>query len=88
MPYVAFHFLVLCPILHPVAARNGEMLVVRPGHPDRPIVVMHLTSDGWRPVRVGPPNYGAVICREDDGVIRSLDGASSSLASHPLVQSA
>ncbi len=81
-----YRFLVLSPILHPVPAKAGDVLVVRPGHATRPIAVVRHENSEWIFVRSGPPNYGALLCREDDGVIIEL--SSASLAAHPLVQSA
>jgi hypothetical protein len=65
-------FSVQQPMIHPVPARAGDGLVVRVGHPTRPIVVVRRLDGKWRPVRVGPPNYGALIGLEEDGVISLL----------------
>ena len=73
-------------MLHPVRAAVGDRLVVRPGHPERPIAVMRLIDGEWRPIRVGPPNYGALILREDDGIIRQRLSAAVPPAAHPLVR--
>jgi hypothetical protein len=83
-PYV---YDVTTTMMHPVRARVGDRLVVRPGHLDRPVVVVRRDGDGWRPVVVGPPNYGALVGLEIDGVIRSRSCALA-LAEHPLARSA
>lgn len=83
-----YRFVVCAPMLHPVAARVGDVLVVRPGHAERPLVVTRCTEGEWRAIRIGPPNYGALLVREDEGVIRQLIPGGASLATHPLVQSA
>ena len=44
-------FTVLAPILHPVAARPGDVLVVRFGCPETPAVVTRQTGAGWVAVR-------------------------------------
>ena len=85
-PPATYRYLVLSPILHPVAARDGDVLIVRPGHADRPIVVVREIAGAWRPIRVGPPNFGALIVREDDGFIYDLSGSPSSIADHPVLQ--
>lgn len=77
---------VLVPMLHPVRARVGDRLVVRPGH-ERPVVVVRRGPEGWAPIAVGPPNYGALIGMEYDGVIRERTHAPA-LALHPLAQTA
>jgi hypothetical protein len=43
-----------------------------------------------RPVRIGPPNYGALLLLEDEGVISLCPGrrVDVPLARHPLIQSA
>jgi len=84
MPYV---YDVTMTMMHPVRARIGDRLVVRPGHPDRPVVVVRRDGAGWHPVVIGPPNYGALIGLELDGVIRSR-ACPLALAQHPLVRSA
>jgi hypothetical protein len=84
LPYV---YDVLVPMLHPVRARVGDRLVVRPGHLERPVVVVRRDGTGWRPVVIGPANYGALIGLELDGVIRERLNVSP-LAAHPLVRSA
>lgn len=75
-------------MLHPVRARPGDMLVVRPGHPERPVIVMEGAGTKWRPVRIGPPNYGALIGLEDDGAITLRHPSCSSLAAHPMARPA
>jgi hypothetical protein len=87
---LAYVYDVHCHMMHPVRARRGDILVVRPGHPTRPIVVSRVVDGVRRPVRVGPPNYGALLVLEDDGVISENVGAVSllPLARHPLVRQA
>lgn len=87
---LAYVYDVHCHMLHPVRARPGDMLVVRPGHPTRPIVVSRMIDGCMRPVAGGPPNYGALLVLEDDGVIRLHPGARVAvpLSEHPLIQSA
>ncbi|WP_353268587.1 hypothetical protein [Gemmatimonas sp.] len=80
---------VLVDMIHPVRAHVGDRLVVRPGHPLRPVVVMALDQEGdWQPARLGPPNYGALIGLEIDGVISLRQPVSVPLSSHPLAQTA
>lgn len=84
---LAYVYDVLVTMIHPVQAHPGDRLVVRPGHPTRPVVVMALDPEGdWQPARVGPPNYGALIGLELDGVIRLRGEASVPLSAHPLAQ--
>lgn len=73
----AFFFDVLDPILHPVAARAGDVIVVRPGTPI-PVAVMRRVGTSWRLVRKGPPNYGALLHPLLDGAIsaQTRDAAS------------
>lgn len=47
---------VLLHLIHPVRALPEDMLVVRPGHPERPIVVSRHVNGCMRPVRIGPPD--------------------------------
>ncbi len=82
---IAFVYDVHVEMLHPVRARPGCRLVVRPGHPERPVVVVQRTADGWAPVRLGPPNYGALVGLETDGAITLLAPSAASLDAHPLV---
>ncbi|WP_461411758.1 hypothetical protein [Gemmatimonas sp.] len=53
-------------MLHPVRAKPGHRLIVRPGHPERPVVVVRRTGNDWEPVRLGPPSFDAiaVMCRD------------------------
>lgn len=85
LPYV---YDVHVEMLHPVRAKPGHRLVVRPGHPKRPVVVVQRAGDDWEPVRLGPPNYGALIAHEEAGVISQCHPVYASLAEHPAVQSA
>lgn len=73
-------------MLHPVRAKPGDRLIVRPGHPERPVVVVRRTGDDWEPVRVGPPNYGALIDHAESGVISQRHPVYASLAAHPAVR--
>jgi len=66
-------------MIHPVQAKPGDRLVVRPGHA-RPIVVVRKMKGQWAPVRIGPPNFGALILQEDDGVIILRQPAYADLA--------
>lgn len=60
-------FDVVVDMLHPVRARAGQVLVVRPGTAQPMLVVRHGTTDV---IREGPPNYGALLVLLDEGVIR------------------
>lgn len=85
----AYLFEVISPIVHPVAAKSGDIIAVRPGHGDRPVVVFRSIRGAWTPVTIGPPNYGAFIVREDEGFIRQIFASPSvPLALHPLVRTA
>jgi hypothetical protein len=85
----AYLYEVIDPITHPVPARTGDILAVRPGHPTRPIVVFRMVAGEWTPVTVGPPNFGALLVREDDGVIQQIFSSfSQPLAAHPALRSA
>jgi hypothetical protein len=58
-------------MLYPVRARAGDVLVVRPGHATRAVVVMRDEgAAGWQPVVVASPDYGALVALEGAGVIR------------------
>lgn len=83
LPYL---YDVLMPMLHPVRARTGDRLVVTPGHPTLPVVVVRKIAGGWQRVEVGPPNYGALLLQEDDAVIRARSSSSPPLCEHPLVR--
>lgn len=65
MPGV-YVFDVLTPIIHPVLARPGEVLVVAPGTAHPVIVVKRGTQ---QVLREGPPNYGALAGLIADGVL-------------------
>lgn len=88
MPVQPYRYVVCSPILHPVAARTGDVLIVRPGHPTHPIVVIRRVAGAWEPVRIGPPNYGALLVQEDEGAITPLLRSAPSLAADPFVRSA
>lgn len=64
----AYLFDVVSPILHPVAAREGDVLVVRPGTAV-PLAVVRKKGAGWECIRTGPPNYGALLLPLLDGAI-------------------
>ena len=66
MSDVVYVFDVLVPILHPVLAKAGEVIVVRPGT-DHPMLVVQRGTT--RVLREGPPNYGALAGLLSDGVI-------------------
>lgn len=74
-------------MLHPVRAKPGDRLIVRPGH-ERPVVVVRRAGGDWEPVRIGPPNYGALIGLADDGAITQIYPVYALLAQHPAVRSA
>jgi hypothetical protein len=54
--------------IHPVPARTGDVLVVRPGT-EVPIAVVRLVRGRWTVVHVGPPNYGALLIPLCDGLL-------------------
>jgi hypothetical protein len=54
--------------IHPVPARTGDVLVVRPGTAV-PIAVVRLVRGQWAVVHVGPPNYGALLIPLCDGLL-------------------
>jgi hypothetical protein len=70
------------PMIHPVRAVPGEVVVVTPGHPTAPVAVMQPTAHGpWICLRVGPPNYGALLTPLLDGVLSErTPGAAAILA--------
>jgi hypothetical protein len=82
-----FVFDVLTHLLFPVRARPADMLVVRPGHPTRPIVVSRLIDGVMRPVRLGPPDYRGLVMLERAGVIRHTSEfrTAAPFERHPLV---
>lgn len=86
----AYLYEVLSPILHPVPARTGDLLAVRPGHATHPVVVLRRVGGRWSPVDIGPPNYGAILLREDEGALTPVyaSDAQRPLAAHPAVRSA
>jgi hypothetical protein len=65
-PYL---FDVLLPMIHPVRAVPGDVIAVRPGHPHHPVAVVRWSGGAWTLVRVGPPNYGALLIPLLDGVL-------------------
>jgi hypothetical protein len=65
-PYL---FNVLVPLIHPVLATPGDVIAVRPGHSVYPVAVVRYVAGQWVVVRVGPPNYGALLIPLLDGVI-------------------
>lgn len=66
LPAGTYVFDVLVPIIHPVVARPGEVLVVAPGTACPLLVVRRGTT---QVVRSGPPNYGALAGLLTDGVL-------------------
>lgn len=64
-----FLFSVQLPLIHPVRACPGDVLAVLPGHPTHAVCVMRPRAGAWQLVRVGPPNYGALLIPLLDGVI-------------------
>jgi hypothetical protein len=68
-PSVLFAFRVDTPIIHPIAAKEGDVIVVQPGT-DRPVMLM----------REAPPNYGAVLERFESGALSSLGDPDAALA--------
>lgn len=63
-------YVVLIAVLHPVTARVGDRIVVRPGHPCRPVVVVRRAANNeWEPIAVGPPHLDAIVRMEAEGVI-------------------
>jgi hypothetical protein len=81
-----FVFDVLLPMLFPVHASAGDVLVVEPGHPTRPIMVVRRSPAGYEELRVGPANFGALIVLWDEGVIVERSSASVMLFVHPTVE--
>ncbi len=58
-------------IIAPLLAREGDALVVRTGHPERPIVLVRQSEDGtWYPVRLGPIVPDAYRALEIAGLLR------------------
>lgn len=86
----AYLYDVTSPILHPVPARVGDLLAVRPGHPTHPVVVLRKVGGRWSPVDIGPPNYGAILLRETEGALTPVFASVTGLplAEHPVVRSA
>lgn len=66
---VPFLYEVNVELLHPVRAKPGDVLGVRPGHATRPVVVLRYLNGKWSPVNEGPPNYGAILGLAEDGAI-------------------
>lgn len=87
-PVEPYRYVVNSPMLHPVVACSGDVLVVRPGHPTRPLAVVRHVKGRWRLVRLGPPNFGAIVGLECDGVVTALSAGSPALAEHPALRSA
>jgi hypothetical protein len=81
-----FVFDVLLPMLFPVQASAGDALVVEPGHPTAPIMVVRRTAAGYEARRVGPANFGALLVLWDEGVIVERSSASVMLFAHPSVE--
>jgi len=68
MRSAAYLFDVLGAFIHPVPARQGDVLVLRPGT-EVPIAVTRLVRGKWTVVHVGPPNYGALLIPMCDGLL-------------------
>lgn len=68
MQSAAYVFDVIEPFIHPVPARAGDVLVVRPGT-DVPMAVVRKIRQKWTVVHVGPPNYGALLIPICDGLL-------------------
>lgn len=83
IPYV---YEVHVEMLHPVRAKPGDRLVVRPGNTDAPLFVSRNVGGTWTCVHVGPPNFGAVIGLESDGVLTQLYPQYLPLSSDPAIQ--
>lgn len=70
----AFVLRVLAPMLFPIAARAGQLLVVTPGHPTHTVTV--LTPDARRVLRHRHVEdgalYGPILCLDADGVVAFL----------------
>jgi hypothetical protein len=64
-------FDVRSPVIGPFAARSGDRVVVRPGHAERPVVVVRHGADGWYPVVIGQPDYDAIRCLAAVGVLEA-----------------
>jgi hypothetical protein len=75
-------------MMHPVRAKPGHLLIVRPGHEERPVLVMERHGSGWRPLRIGPPNFGALIGLEEDQAITLRYPLYASLSQHPALRQA
>lgn len=65
----AYLFDVTGSFIHPVPAREGDVLVVRPGTAV-PIAVVRVVRGQWVVVYVGPPNYGALLLPLCDGLLK------------------
>lgn len=67
----SFVLRVCVPIIAPIVARAGQLLVVTPGHPTHTVVVV--TPDARRVVRhrFVPDGalYGPLLCLDADGVV-------------------
>jgi hypothetical protein len=68
MRSAAYVFDVIEPFIHPIPARTGDVLVVRPGTAV-PIAVVRKIRQVWTVVHVGPPNYGALLIPICDGLL-------------------
>lgn len=79
---VSYLYAVNVEMIHPVRARPGDALVVRPGHVERPVVVVRERAGRWEPVEIGPPNYGAILGLAEDGAITQTFPAYLTLRAH------
>lgn len=70
----SFVLRVLAPMLFPLAARAGQLLVITPGHPTHTVAVV--TPDARRVVRhrfvEDGALYGPILCLDADGVVQFL----------------
>lgn len=70
----SFVLRVLAPMLSPLAARAGQLLVITPGHPTHTVAVV--TPDARRVVRhrfvEDGALYGPILCLDADGVVQFL----------------
>jgi hypothetical protein len=57
------------PIIAPVVARGGDMLVAAPNDRAVPLAVMRREGDRWVRVRVGPDDFSALLDLWRDGLV-------------------
>lgn len=56
-------------LVGPVRGKPGDCIGVRPGHRDRPVVLLRLLNGVWTPIEVGPPNYGMILGLAESGAL-------------------